>query len=52
MNKAEPEKNMKHIVRIKEAALRISNIVKKIQAISYDKVKWHDSVSTIIDIDQ
>lgn len=52
MNKQDPEKVMKHISRIKESGLRISNIVKKIQAISHDKLKLHDSQSPIIDINQ
>lgn len=52
MNKNNPEKVLKHISRIKESGLRISDIVKKIQAISHDKIKWHDSRSAIIDIDQ
>ena len=52
MNKNDPEKAMKHITRIKESGIRISEIVKKIQAISHDKIKWHDSRSAIIDIDQ
>lgn len=52
MNKNDPEKVLKHITRIKEAGLRISGIVKKIQAISRDKLKLHDSQSPIIDINQ
>ncbi len=52
MNKNNPEKVMKHITRIKESGMRIADIVKKIQAISHDKIKWHDSRSAIIDIDQ
>ena len=52
MNKNDPEKVLKHIGRIKEAGTRIADIVKKIQAISRDKIKWHDSRSAIIDIDQ
>lgn len=52
MNKNDPEKVLKHIGRIKDAGTRISDIVKKIQAISSDKIKWHDSRSAIIDIDQ
>ncbi|MBU1169026.1 MAG: response regulator [Proteobacteria bacterium] len=52
MNKNDPEKVLKHISRIKESGLRISNIVKKIQAISHDKLKLHDSQSPIIDINQ
>lgn len=52
MNKNNPEKVLKHIGRIKESGTRIADIVKKIQAISHDKIKWHDSRSTIIDIDQ
>lgn len=52
MNKDDPEKAEKHIRRIKESGVRISDIVKKIQAISHDKVKSHDHLSKIIDIDQ
>lgn len=52
MNKTNPEKVLKHINRIKDSGLRISEIVKKIQAISHDKLKLHDSRSKIIDIDQ
>lgn len=52
MNQDDPEKVLKHVGRIKEAGLRISGIVKKIQAISHDKLKLHDSQSPIIDINQ
>jgi two-component system cell cycle response regulator len=52
MNQHDSEKVLKHISRIKASGLRIADIVKKIQAISHDKLKLHDSKSPIIDIHQ
>jgi len=47
-----PELAARYLIKIKEAGLRISNCVKKIQNIRHTETRAHDSQSTIINLDQ
>jgi len=48
----DPESLKKYIAKIKDAGLRISECVNKIQNIRHTETRPHDSQSTIIDLDQ
>lgn len=52
MNDDIPEKLAKYTTRIKEAGVRISDTVKKIQTIRQYKIQTHDGETAIINIDQ
>jgi two-component system, cell cycle response regulator len=52
MCKDEPEKVYKLLDNIKEAGLRISRVVKKIQTIRHYEIQPHDQTTNIINLDQ
>ncbi len=46
------KKMTKHLARIKESGMRISEVIRKIQAIRHYDIKSHDNNSQIINLDQ
>jgi len=52
LSQSKPEATAKYLSKIKEAGLRISDCVKKIQNIRHMETRPHDSQSTIINLDQ
>ena len=52
LDRANPQKLIRHMTHIKESGQRIAQIVKKIQTIRHDEIKPYVGSSTIVNLDQ